>query len=172
MRRTPIAAMSAKKRATRAADGDANPFSTLASTTRKAAMRAAVAVKPKRPRNTGPKRSVVSLLKARSGGVCEWIGCNRPATDKHHRLNRKAGGRHGQMAERINGVEWLLDACRLHHAYVTSAHGVALERARRYGWLLLEGQNAATVPVRTRHHSLPVLLTPDGLWKPVGQVAA
>lgn len=167
----PLAQMSAKRRAKLAGAGVTNPRSTLATTTppaRKPMLRTAAAVKPKRVKDTGPKRSVVDLLKVRSGGVCEWMGCDKSAADKHHRLNRKTGGRHGEMAVRVNGVAWLLHVCRMHHAYVTSAFGVALERARRYGWLLREGQDAARVPVRTRHHPAAVLLNEAGKWTPVG----
>lgn len=115
-------------------------------------------------RNTSPKRSVLEMVLARSGGFCEWPICPAWATDTHHRLNRKAGGRHGEAHERINGAEWLLKACRKHHDYVTSAHGERLKEARDMGWVLREHQNAAHVPVLTRHHPEPVWLTPDGSW--------
>lgn len=95
---------------------------------------------------------------------CEWPGCDQLGTDRHHRLNRKDGGRHGVMADLVNGAAWLLKACRTHHRGVTSAHGEALLLARATGWLLLEGQHGELVPVLTRHWPEPVWLLPDGCW--------
>jgi hypothetical protein len=105
----------------------------------------------KRPRNTGPTPLVRRVIAKRSGGDCEWPVCPRAATDIHHRLNRKAGGRRGEMAERINQPSWLLHACRDHHAVVTSPHGEARLMALAMGWLLLEGHEARDVPVVSRH---------------------
>lgn len=120
--------------------------------------------KPKRHADTGPKQSQVDLLFKRSLRICEWPGCWQPATDKHHRLNRKDGGRHGEMRDRLNGVAWLLHACRVHHAYVTSPHGFRRRKAMEMGWLLLENQDALRVAVITRHHDQPVWLLPTGKW--------
>ena len=117
-----------------------------------------------RRRDTGPKQSTVELLYIRSGRVCEWPGCGQPATEKHHRLNRKNGGRHGDAHERVNGVAWLLHACHLHHAYVTSPSGERLDIAKAMGWLLLEYQDALRVPVLTCHAGEPVWLDADGGW--------
>lgn len=113
-------------------------------------------------KDTGPKRPTVALLAARSDGWCEWPTCNQLATDNHHRLNRKAGGRHGEAAERINGAAWLLAACRTHHRRVTSAYGAVLILVKRMGWVLTEDQDATVVPVLTRHDEHPVLLDNDG----------
>jgi hypothetical protein len=123
-------------------------------------------------RDRGPTRRTRLLVYARAGatdgwpGGCEWPGCTRPRTDVHHRLNRKAGGRHGQMRARLNRAAWLLACCRHHHRQVTSAHGDELAAARAAGWLLVEGQDAAVVPVLTRHHQGPVLLDDAGGWTP------
>jgi hypothetical protein len=114
LRRTELRAFSAKRMAELEAQG-IRPTSTFKPTQRKAT--------GKRPKDTGPKQSVTELVHKRSGGMCEWSGCTEPATDKHHRLNRKDGGRHGEMRDRLNGVAWLLHACRVHHAYVTSPFG-------------------------------------------------
>jgi hypothetical protein len=157
VKRSPLNPMSPKRRATLAAAGVPNPFSTLAGSV-------GIQHPPKRHRNAGPAQATVTLLRARSGGVCEFPDCRKAATDKHHRLNRKAGGRRGAMAERINGVAWLLDACRTHHAYVTSPHGEALTWARRFGWVLVEGQDALLVPVLVRHSASAVFLSADGAW--------
>lgn len=114
----------------------------------------------KRPKNTGPSSKVRTLVAKRSGGLCESATCFQAATDLHHRLNRKAGGRHGVMADLINQAAWLLHACRTHHDAVTSPHGEARSRAIATGWLLLEGQDARHVPVVSRHGR--VYLTDDG----------
>ncbi len=124
--------------------------------------------KPKRARDTGPSQRVRGLVALRSGGICEWPGCGQQATDQHHRLNRKAGGRHGEMAERINQAAWLLHACRDHHRVVTSPVGEARLQSLAMGWLLLEGHDALRVPAVTRHGR--VWLTNDGrfIWSPTG----
>ena len=120
-------------------------------------------VKPatRRPKDTGPTARVRALVRLRSQGWCEWPVCGRTATDVHHRLNRKAGGRHGEMARRINQPAWLLHACRDHHRAVTSPAGAALDLAHDTGWLLREGSDALLIPVSSRHGC--VWLTDDGL---------
>jgi hypothetical protein len=115
-------------------------------------------------RNTGPTAATTKLLHRRSGKVCEWPGCVQPATEKHHRLNRKYGGRHGEAHERVNGIAWLLHACNTHHAYVTSPFGERRVRALAMGWLLVEHQDAFRVPVLTCHDDEPVWLDAEGGW--------
>lgn len=117
---------------------------------------------PARPKRkaTGPTQAVRNLVAARSQGWCEWPLCLQPATDQHHRLNRKVGGRHGEMADRINQPAWLLHACRQHHAVVTSPVGEARLQALAMGWVLLEGHDALRIPVVSRHGR--VWLTNDG----------
>lgn len=102
-------------------------------------------------RDAGPSAKVRALLAARSGGWCEWPGCTLIAVDPHHRLNRKNGGRHGEMRTRINQAAWLLHACRPHHEAVTSPVGAARDLARDMGWLLYEGEDARQIPVKSRH---------------------
>lgn len=114
---------------------------------------------------TGPDRATCLLVDRRSGRVCEWPGCGQPQTDRHHRLNRKQGGRHGEAAVRVNGAAWLLGACRTHHAYVTSPHTERLIVARANGWLLREHEDATQVPVLTCHDPGPVWLSNDGAWR-------
>lgn len=128
--------------------------------------------KRKRPRYTGPDRSTCLLVDRRSGRTCEWPGCTALQTDRHHRLNRKQGGRHGEAQARVNGAAWLLAACRVHHAYVTSPFGERREVAIRLGWLLLEHQDAPQAPVLTRHHQEPVWLDNDGNWHEYAEGAA
>lgn len=163
-RSTPIAAMSARRHAEFEAAGNPFPLSTFKPSAKTA--------KAKRPKDTGPPKPVVQLLHERSGGICEGPLCTRVAIHKHHRLNRKAGGRHGEAHERVNGVEWLLHVCYRHHELVTSSYGPRRQVARTWGWLLLEHEDAARVPVWTRHHEEPVWLLADGTWKPFEEGSA
>jgi hypothetical protein len=135
--RTPLAQISAKRLAKLAAQGITNPASTLTDK-----RKPALATRS----NTGPKQSTRSSVRARSGGTCEWPGCTNPATEQHHRLNRK------------------LDACNPHHRTVTSPTGMVRELVMRMGWLLLEHQDATEVPVATRHDVDPVWLDNVGEW--------
>jgi hypothetical protein len=97
-------------------------------------------------------------------GWCEWPGCNQPRTDLHHRLNRKDGGRFGEMDVEVNCASYLLAVCRHHHNGVTSQSGDRLELVKAMGWVLIEGQNARLVKVQTRHAPAPVLLDDAGKW--------
>ena len=96
----------------------------------------------RRYRNTGPDRRTRDIVAFRSLGLCEWPSCYDQATDLHHRLNRKMGGRKGDRADQLNGAAWLLAACRFHHDRVTSATGDQLAEAKDYGWVLLENEDA------------------------------
>lgn len=111
---------------------------------------------------TGPSATVRAKVRARAGHCCEWPGCGRVATDLHHRLNRKQGGRHGARREQLNQPAWLLYACRAHHEHVTSAHGLRLVDVRAMGWVLTEGQDATEEAVHTSHGW--VLLDNDGFF--------
>lgn len=158
MNRTPIKPMSDRKRATLAAAGITYPSTTFARPTKpepQARQRATY---------TGPKRSVIDLVDERSGKRCEWPGCNQPQDHRHHRLNRKAGGRKRAGKERVNGAAWLLGTCHVHHAYVTSPSGEQRQVAERMGWLLREHQDATQVPVATSHDREPVWLDNSGRW--------
>ena len=160
-RYTPLKPVSDRRRAQREAAG-LPVFSTLSRSVASGREPRTVAVKPRRGRNTGPTDKVRRIVDARSGGWCEWPTCRQPATDTHHRLNRKAGGRHGAMRQRINQPAWLLHACRLHHDYVTSPTGGDRVLCEAWGWLLREGNDALAVPVLTRHATRPVLLDDAG----------
>lgn len=118
--------------------------------------------KAKVRKHAGPKRPVLEVVNERAGELCEFPRCCERWTDTHHRLNRKAGGRHGEMAELVNGAAWLLKACRYHHRQVTSAHGAELKRYKAMGWVLMEHQDALRVPVLTRHDDERIWLLPDG----------
>ncbi len=147
----------------------------------------------KRPKDTGPTGKVKDLVDGRAGattthpGVCEFVGCGRKRADRHHRLNRKMGGRDGDMAVKVNGAEWLVDLCDGHHALVTrpdraDAALVAEVRAifgdygrsatvrvlvELLGYVLreqVEGRpvDAAKTEILTRHRVGPILLNADG----------
>lgn len=148
MRRSPLRPVSDKRRKMLAAHGITFIASTLMSLGRS---------------DTGPSRRVRRAVARRSGGICEWPGCWALATDMHHRLNRKNGGRHGETQELINQPEWLLHCCRMHHNVATSPFGPMRKTVMDMGWLLLEGQDAAVALVLTRHDPDPVRLLRSGL---------
>jgi hypothetical protein len=117
-------------------------------------------------RDGTPSPAHRALVVWRANGYCEWPGCRSPGSDVHHRLNRKAGGRAGASADRVNAPSALVVACRRHHHTVTSAHGGGYTDARRRGWVLHEHEDPAATPILTRHRLEPVYLTDDGGWWP------
>lgn len=159
-RGAPLNAFSKKRLERLAQQGVKYPTSTFAPK----AIQQAGNRQARRAKDTGPKKTNRQLVHERSGGWCEWPGCPERATDVQHRLGRKAGGRYGEMSERINGPAWLLHCCRFHHERVTSAYGAVLADAKRRGWVLTERQNAVRVPVLTRHDEEPVWLLNDGSY--------
>lgn len=120
-----------------------------------------------RPRDTGPPERVRKLVRARSCGRCEWPGCGSLAQDMHHRLNRKDGGRHGEMRARLNGAAWLAHCCRYHHDLVTNPVGVDRCYAEASGWLLREGLDARVVPILVGHSPCLIVFDDSGGWQPV-----
>lgn len=101
-----------------------------------------------RPRVSSHRLPVdVSLLvRARSGGWCEIQlaeVCLGRASQRHHRVTQKAGGRHGAAARRSDQASDLLDLCAACHDVVTDYP----LRAYRYGWSLREGQETTQEPV-------------------------
>lgn len=154
LRRTGIRPVSDKRRAMLAAHGITFIANTLVSLGRS---------------DSGPPRRVRRAVARRSGGICEWPGCWRVATDMHHRLNRKNGGRHGDMQELTNGPEWLLHCCRMHHHVATSPVGLMRLTVIDMGWLLTEGQDAAVVLALTRHAPDPVRLLRSGLLEVIAR---
>lgn len=134
------------------------------------ARKPAVAVKPRRRKDTGPTVKTRHLVHLRSGDMCEWPGCWLARSDVHHRLDRGMGGRGGVMRTRLNQAGWLVDACRMHHGVVTDAVGEALVLAREMGWVLPESRGGVPVdaevePILTRHASGLVLLGNAGGWR-------
>jgi hypothetical protein len=174
--RKPMAAMSAKKRAVLAESGIVYPTSTLSGLpselVRKPKMATAAPKAKPRAKYTGPKRSVCVLVDIRSDKRCEFPGCDLAQDHRHHRLNRKAGGRKGEMRERINQAAWLLGVCAIHHEIVTNPPPGMIETIKRMGWILVEGQDATQVEVFTRHQVDPVFLDNSGQWHDYAEVAA
>lgn len=110
---------------------------------------------PKRARNTGPNRSTLKILAARSEGLCEFWQCLDPAGHTHHRRPRRMGG---SSAPDTNLPANLVRLCPGHHDFVESQRAKALE----IGLLLHAGAAPAKVPVLLRHGR--VLLGNDGTW--------
>lgn len=84
-------------------------------------------------------------LAARSEGRCEVAlhGCRTRATDPHHRITTKAGGRHGDAAEAHHVLSNLLHLCRHCHSWITD------HPAESYasGFSLREGDKPTERPV-------------------------
>lgn len=121
------------------------------------------AAKVQRRRYTGPTLETKLLLWDRSDGYCEWPGCLSMATEPHHRLNRKMGGRHGPTADLLNSVAWLMASCRFHNEYCANAKGLERVHVRDWGWVLVEGESAPDKPVRTQRGW--VRLLDNGGWE-------
>lgn len=122
--------------------------------------------KPNRQRYTGPSKAVKDLLKARSGGVCEYCGL-REATEAHHRLGRKAGGTKRPW---INELSNLVDLDLWCHAKITNTNG-RRDDYENAGFLLREGMKPAATPIE--HARLGrVLLLDDGDTRPAPRKAA
>lgn len=140
--------------------------STLNRSNSRIANREPAQTRPRRP-DTGPPERIRKLVRARSGGQCEWPDCGAMATDVQHRLGRKVGGRRGEMRERLNGAAWLAHCCRQHHEFITNPVGVDRVLVEESGWLLREGMDARVVPILTRHSLSLVLFDDLGDWQPV-----
>jgi 5-methylcytosine-specific restriction endonuclease McrA len=55
-------------------------------------------------------KSTIAIIEHRSRGLCE--SCGRLADDVHHILPKQMGGRHGEMADKINDARNLAAVCR------------------------------------------------------------
>lgn len=112
-----------------------------------------------------PKRSKPAVpparrktLAERSGGECEvrLPACLGRATDPHHRITRKDGGRHGESKERSDKLSNLLHLCRSCHEWIHDCPA----NARNDGHLLREYQIPAQEPLLYRGEL--VYLADDG----------
>jgi hypothetical protein len=109
-------------------------------------------------RYTGPTRKIRKIVHERSGGVCEFVNCQRIATDLHHRKPRRMGGRAGKA---INQPANLMHVCRVDHDWLEEHRADAYET----GWLLREHEDAEAVPVALSAGMF--LLDNDGGKKPL-----
>lgn len=122
--------------------------------------------KPKR-RGAVPAR-ILTVLQARSGGVCEIVlpGCGHTATDPAHRIKQGMGGRHGDAKVAHDVPSNALHVCRWCHTICHQQPALAYRR----GWMLREHQNPLTE--RVFYRGLWRWLTDDGLvltYLPDGQ---
>lgn len=132
LRRTPLAAVSAKAKL--------------------------AAPKPRKRPTPAVPVNIRTALRTRSGGVCEirLHLCAGQATDPHHRITQKAGGRKGAAKTTHDRLSNLLDACRACHQYVSVNPFEAYEN----GWSCKEGSATAAEPVLYRGRL--VFLSDDG----------
>lgn len=88
------------------------------------------------------------VVRTRSGGRCEirQASCWGAATQMHHRITQKSGGRHGAAARRSDRPSNLLHVCFWCHDVVTKSPGAS----RIVGHSLLEGQDPAKQSVLYR----------------------
>lgn len=99
------------------------------------------------PRYTGPDRDIVDALNVRDGGVC--VCCGQPGTDwdrliPHHRADKGMGGSTAPDVHRMSRL--LLVHASINLAF-EDAHGVVLDRYRRYGWKIRRSDDTAAAPV-------------------------
>lgn len=106
----------------------------------------AAAGKPGRSR--GVPVDTRTALAVRSGGRCEaaLASCLGSATQAHHRITQKAGGRHGAAKERHDALANLLHLCEVCHAWITTRPTESLE----VGLALREWHVPAQEPVLYR----------------------
>ena len=105
--------------------------------------RSRLEAKPVRPAVPVDVRAV---LEKRSGAVCELLaceGCLWSATDVHHRVTTKSGGRCGEVRDGHDRLANLLHGCRPCHEAV---HQMGT-RAFVAGWRVREGFDPAHIPV-------------------------
>ncbi|MFG1846710.1 HNH endonuclease [Micromonospora carbonacea] len=167
-RRTPIARMSAKRRAAFAEQGNPNPFSTLtngAAVGRGMSPRLAAPAPKRRPGDTGPTAATVALAWQRDGGRC--VRCGGVLTgvrgldfSVQHRRARGAGG---TTRSDTNQAHNLIVLCG--SATTGCHHHVERHRAeaREFGWAIRQADDPAAMPVLHAAHGW-VLLTVDGAF--------
>jgi hypothetical protein len=154
-RRTPLRAMSDRRRQQLAEQGNPRSYSTL---TNGAVGRGSA------PRLAAPDSITVAAVVARDFGRC--ARCGQPVTGErgidfslHHRRPRAMGGSSRPDTNQPHNL------VLLHGSGVSLCHGlVEQHRAEAYanGWLLRQGQDPSVVPVNHAAHGGWVLLTPDG----------
>lgn len=98
-----------------------------------------------------------ALLMDRCGGICELCQ-SAPASNRHHRRPRGAGGSKDPITDSVVNLLMLCGSgttgC---HQYVESNRALAYEN----GWLVRQGHNPEAIPVRLLEL---VYLAPDGSY--------
>lgn len=127
--------------------------------------------KQKPPRPKSPSKSVVDLVKARSGGFCEvGLLCfgEAPATQRAHRMGKGMGGPGSKGRKTSDAPADLLDACRADHDLLDR---VAVAESYLHGYKIRHGvAKPVEVPVQHFRHGW-VLLDDQGGWRPAPQMA-
>ena len=103
-----------------------------------------------------------TLLWQRAGGRCELCGLSLASGpySRHHRRPRRMGGTRRPDVHSLPNLLLLCgDGVRGCHGRVESDRAEALAE----GWLLHDGEDPATTPVRI-HPWGTVILTPDGCY--------
>lgn len=118
--------------------------------TRRTPLRAGVPAKRRRRLRVSVPVAVAAALAARSGGRCEAVlvaaACWGRATERHHRITQKAGGRHGEAKAAHDRLSNLVHLCTPCHAWVTVNPAAAGE----LGLSLREWQSPPHEPVLRR----------------------
>lgn len=101
-------------------------------------------LEPRRNKPAVPD-DVRAALRARSGGVCELRlpYCLGAASEAHHRITRKMGGRSAAGKRGADRLSNLIHCCPYCHGWVTARPKESYDA----GWSLREGQDPALVPV-------------------------
>lgn len=168
LKRTPLRAMSDRRRQELAELGNVNPFSTLTNggvVGRGSAPRlAAPAPKQRRPRDTGPDAATVALVWSRDGGRCVRCGGVLTGTrgfdwSVQHRRARQGTDRRPDTNQPTNLILLCGSATTLCHGHVESYR----DQARQHGWAIRQTKDPAAMPVQHALHGW-VLLNADGTW--------
>jgi hypothetical protein len=103
--------------------------------------------RPRAARHVLPA-DVSKIVDERSGGRCEvrYAGCSTWATQRHHRITQKSGGRHGAAKRRSDRSSNLLKVCSWCHGIVTDHPKLGYQN----GWCLKEWQEPTAEPVLYR----------------------
>lgn len=98
----------------------------------------------RRNRYTGPALVTIEIVAMRSGGLCEFPGCDRVAQDPHHRYERGFGGVGKKGPAWINDPCNILAACRHHNDWCSNQQPA---EAFAMGWRLAAGELPWETPV-------------------------
>jgi hypothetical protein len=166
-RRSPLRAMSQKRRAALAEQGNRNPFSTLTNggaVGRGSVPRPAAPAPKRRPRDTGPDAATVALVWERDTGRCVRCGGVLTGTrgldwSVQHRRARQGTDRRPDTNQPANLILLCGSATTLCHGHVESFRA----EARLFGWAIRQTEDPAVMPVRHALHGW-ALLANDGTF--------